>query len=102
MGLLLGQQVGRELIKILGLPKKTVSFEIRFAYDEVVTVRCEFYPDVPDSVDLATVFSTYRIESRPEPKPKFQLSARFGGSAEVRDDFNAWLLEQFGYEEAAA
>lgn len=100
MGLLLGQHVGKELLEILGLPERTVSFEIRFAYDEVVTVRCEFYPDVPDSEDIATVFRNYRIERG--PKPKFQLSASFGGSTKVRDDFNAWLLEQFGYEEPDA
>lgn len=98
MALLLGHHVGRELIEILGLPEKTVSFEIRFAYNEVVAVRCEFYPDVQDSDDLVSVFRSYRLESG-GPKPKFQLSAQAGCSDGVRDDFNAWLLERFGHQE---
>lgn len=42
--------VGRELQKMLrerlGIPDRVRWFEVRFAMDEPVTVKCEFYPEV--------------------------------------------------------
>lgn len=32
------------LMKALGLPARTVSFELRCAVNEVVTVKCEYHP----------------------------------------------------------
>lgn len=98
MAVLLGRHLGPELVRILGLPKNTVSFDLRCAVDEAVTVRCEFFPDVSNPDELVAVFRSYRLERG----AKFQLSARAGCSDEVRDDFNAWLLERFGYEEQTA
>jgi len=36
---------GSQLIKILGLPKNTIWFELRCALDEFVSLKCEYYPD---------------------------------------------------------
>ena len=35
--------VGKRLIEILGLPKETKWCEIRFAVNEIVTIKGEFY-----------------------------------------------------------
>lgn len=43
---------GKELCDLLrdelGIPKNVLSFEVRFAVNEPVTVRCEYVPDEPD------------------------------------------------------
>jgi hypothetical protein len=35
--------VGKRLVEILGLPKETKWLEIRFAVDEMVSIKGEFY-----------------------------------------------------------
>ena len=48
MKLVSGFDFGGKLIKILGLPKHTKSFELRCAVDEIVTVKCIYYPELSD------------------------------------------------------
>ena len=38
-----GGDVGKRLIEVLGLPKETRWCEIRFACDEVISIKGEFY-----------------------------------------------------------
>lgn len=84
------------LAPVLGLPEACVWVELRMARDEMATVRCEFFPDARFAETLVARYELVRLEGG-GPKPKFQLSARVGCSDDVRDDFNAWLLERFGY-----
>lgn len=43
---------GKELCDLLrdelGIPKNVLSFEVRFAINEPVLVRCEYLPDEPE------------------------------------------------------
>ena len=52
----------KELMKIFGLPERTVWFEIRFALDEVVSVRCCYYPDPDKSVTVTGQFKLVEVE----------------------------------------
>lgn len=56
--------IGKQLCEALGLPNQTRAFELRVALDEPITVKCEFYPDLPDGKrgDLLTVIR--RLEYR--------------------------------------
>jgi hypothetical protein len=39
-----GMELARLLRKELGIPEAAVWFEIRFALNELVSVKCEFFP----------------------------------------------------------
>lgn len=55
----LGQAVGKRIIEALGLPsERCVSFELRVAVNEVVTVKAEYHAD-GDPKTIAEVFSGY-------------------------------------------
>jgi hypothetical protein len=56
---LIGNQIGKKLIEGLGLPKNTVSFELRCAVDEIVTVKCEYFPEGSDAIE--TLINDYRL-----------------------------------------
>lgn len=79
--LLLGQQVGKKLIDGLGLPKNTVSFVLRCAVDEIVTVRCEYFPEGGEAFD--TLINDYQLIA-------------VGGTIRLKPAFNfdAWLKDQ--------
>ncbi|MGT2453769.1 hypothetical protein ACU4GI_10910 [Cupriavidus basilensis] len=51
------------LMKALGLPKGTKAFELRCAVDEVVTVKCEYYPDgnSASGFDPRQLLSKYKL-----------------------------------------
>lgn len=53
----------QDLAKALGLPKRTRSFEMRCAVDEVVTVTCEYFPDAEnaDGFDAKALLAQYRL-----------------------------------------
>ena len=73
-----GQQIGEALCRLLQLPKYTRSFTLRCAVDEVVTVKCEYYPDISVG-KLESVFAEYELVLRAEPKPI---------------DFDAWMADR--------
>lgn len=50
-----------ELAKALGLPKHTRSFEVRCAVDEVVTVKCEYFPEIDGVRDVVAVLAEYEL-----------------------------------------
>jgi hypothetical protein len=41
-----GAELRELLVRELGIPANLKWFEVRFAVNEVVTVKCEFYPKV--------------------------------------------------------
>ena len=45
MSIALSQKVGAQLVELLGLPKNTVRFDIRFEVNKPVEIRCMHYPD---------------------------------------------------------
>lgn len=77
--------LGPQLIALLGLPKHCISFELRCAVGEIVTVKCEFHPEDAESFEL--VLAGYELVPRKtraavEPHP-----------AEVIG-FDAWMRER--------
>lgn len=46
-----GKELCDMLRKELGVPESAVSFEVRFAVDECVKVKCEYMPRVPAEND---------------------------------------------------
>jgi len=66
MSIKVGEELGSKLVKLLGLPEYTVSFTLRCAVNEIVTVTCEYYPEghLEDAgqEDYETVFAEYRLE----------------------------------------
>jgi len=61
-------EFAQRLLKALGLPKNTRSFEIRFAVGEAVIVKCEYLPDDPeDACDAALVrLAQYELVKKDE------------------------------------
>jgi len=59
---MVGHDIGHQLISLLGLPKNVISFELRAAVNEVVTVKCEYYPD--HSLGFEAVFAEYELVRR--------------------------------------
>ena len=60
---ILGQDIGPSLIKALGLPKQTVWFELRCAVNEIVTVKCEYWPE-GDPFAISAVLAEYELVQR--------------------------------------
>lgn len=54
--------LGPQLIALLGLPKHCVSFELRCAVGEIVTVKCEYHPEEAKGFDL--VLAEYELVPR--------------------------------------
>lgn len=55
-------KIGPKLINALGLPPQTKWFELRCAVNEIVTVKCCYYPEVSDDGDeLVAIMSEYRV-----------------------------------------
>lgn len=55
-------KIGPKLINALGLPRTTKWFELRCAVDEVVTVKCCYYPEVSDGgQELVGILSEYQV-----------------------------------------
>lgn len=59
-------EFGEKLCRVLGLPKNTVSLELKVAVDEIVTVNCEYYPELPNKgAELLTVLEEYYLCKKP-------------------------------------
>lgn len=81
---LFGHQIGKKLIEGLGLPKNTVSFELRCAANEVVSVRCEYLVEGEEAFD--TLINDYQLVA-------------VGGTIRAKPfNFDAWMA---GRKEAA-
>jgi len=60
--ILMGQELGSQLVPLLGLPTHTLWFELRCAAGEFVTVKCEYAPNIEESFD--TVLAEYVLVPR--------------------------------------
>jgi hypothetical protein len=51
------------MAKFLGLPKNVKWFELRVSVDEVVTVKCAYFPEIEDTelVEITNQFDVTRI-----------------------------------------
>lgn len=65
-----GNQMSGEIMAVLhkwGVPKHLISLDLHIGTDEAVTIKCEFYPTVPDdgggeTIDvLNRVTQTYKL-----------------------------------------
>ncbi|MCA3190932.1 hypothetical protein [Cupriavidus sp.] len=59
----LGNPFVRALMDALGLPKHTISFEMRCAVNEVVTIRCSYHPqaDAAEGFDARPLLANYKL-----------------------------------------
>lgn len=78
--------LGPQLVALLGLPKNCVSFELRCAAGEIVTVKCEFYPEEVESFDLL-LLADYELVPRATPAAAEPHRAEVIG-------FDAWMLHR--------
>lgn len=65
--------LGSKLVKLLGLPKNTENFSLHFPLEDVITVKCEYYPEILDTGEageLVSLFKRYRLEEILEEKPE--------------------------------
>lgn len=76
--LMLGQQIGPAMVKALGLPARTVWFELRCAVDEAVTVKCEYLPS--DGNSLVVSFVEYELTRRTPPN--------------TEESFDVWMAKR--------
>lgn len=79
--------LGPQLIALLGLPKHCVSFELRCAAGELVTVKCEFYPEEAEGIDL--VMAEYELVPRKSAEASYAERHRAAAIG-----FDAWMRER--------
>lgn len=77
--MILGHQIGADLIKALGLPKLTRSFTLHCDADEAITVSCVYYPE---DGGIVPALAVYDLVERPAPSLTTQ-------SAPIH--FDAWM-----------
>jgi aconitase B len=68
MSLVLGRDLGNKLRQALGLPEKTVWFELRCHCEELATVRCGYYLDDAKMENGKLVETLAEFELRERPK----------------------------------
>ena len=56
------EDFGKKMIRFLGLPERTIGFELRCYVNEAVTVKCEWYPEPNSEEPMAGQFRLERIE----------------------------------------
>lgn len=83
----------KDLMEALGLPHATVSFDVRCAIDEAVTVRCTYYPRADDAAgfDPRPLLQTYQLVPtggtvRGEPDEAFGDEVHIGHRVTVDGD----------------
>jgi len=54
------QDFAKKMMKVLGLPRYTKSFELRVAVNEVVSCKCEFFCNI-NVGDIETIFVEYDL-----------------------------------------
>jgi hypothetical protein len=91
---IVGQDLCTQLQSLLGLPNNLLSFELRVAVNEIVTVKCEYMPEHVEGI--GAVFEQYELVRRaaggyiaPPPHP----SAAIG--------FDAWMRKRTDAAHAA-
>ena len=81
--------LGPKLIEALGAPKHCTWLELRLAFNEIPTVRCEYYPVGDDgAIDLVSrVLAEYELVPRTAPAAVEPHPAEVVG-------FDAWMRER--------
>lgn len=90
MSLMTVNTLGPHLIALLGLPLHVKWLELRCAVDELVTVKCEYYPEIGASFD--TVVTEYEVVRRNRPDE----ASTTGGQ-----HFDAWMRDRTNAAHAA-
>ena len=52
-------KLAADLVKVLGLPAHTTAFELRVATEEIVQIKCWYYPEL--GVDVVEAFAEYNL-----------------------------------------
>ena len=60
---MLGQDLGRKLIKILDLPKNAISIELKIELDEPVEVKCKYFAET-DTEQLTVLLQEYTLQKK--------------------------------------
>ena len=72
MAVVITHPIIKELVDALGLPKHTVSFNLRVAVGELITIECTYYPEAAmEGIEE----SDFHIFGIPELFKKFDLVA---------------------------
>ena len=56
-----GHELGKELLEVLKLPKRTIWFELRCAVDELATITCGYALDA-EKGRIKEIIRKYRLE----------------------------------------
>jgi hypothetical protein len=83
-------QLGPQLEALLGLPKNVRSFELRCAVNEIVTVKCEYYPEI---TSIEAVLAEYELVPRTSPPEVAPVAAGL--------HFDEWMRERKNAAHAA-
>lgn len=89
---MLGRDIGKDLVRVLGLPRGTKRVDISVAVDEIVEITCCFYPSVDKMHGLLELLQRYGLQ----PNGEAEVIAVCDGA----DDGwrilpkNQWQLEQ--------
>lgn len=68
MTMLIGQDIGKKLTDALGLPKNIISFELRVAVDEIVTIKCTYYPENINIDEVEKQFAEFQLSLKESPE----------------------------------
>ena len=82
MAVMVTHPIIRELVKALGLPRHTISFDLHVAVGDIVTIKCTYYPEEAMK-DIEE--SDFRIFGIPELFKKFDLVAAERGKESNAD-----------------
>ena len=65
---IIGEDIGRSLIDLLGLPERTFEIDIHIPLREAVTVSCKYYPTPgPEEIEgVKEVFARYELDEKEE------------------------------------
>lgn len=57
---------GEKIIRCLGLPRGTKRFELHCGVDEIITVKCEYYPYIDDNSakEFVSILSEYELRKK--------------------------------------
>lgn len=64
MAIALPSKLIADLAKAFGLPKTPRSLELRVAKDEIVTIKCEYFPEDLDGKALEPIFAEYQLVAK--------------------------------------
>lgn len=68
-----GHTLASKLCKQLGLPENTIEFSVHFRIDDLVIVKCDYYPNplvVDNSYNLVRLFKEYCLAEMPKQKKR--------------------------------